>query len=71
MELPAEVLIHNEQLNMKGTQGTLLTVSPHGYYEVDCKFGEKIHRVLLPIERTALIHRNPEPPREAALEIER
>lgn len=71
MELPAEVLIHNEQLNMKGTQGTLLTVSSDGYFEVDCKFGEKVHRVLLPIGRTALIHKDPEPPQEESLEIER
>lgn len=55
MELPAEVLIHNETVGMKGSKGTLLTISPHGYYEANVKFGERLHRVLLPIARTVVI----------------
>ena len=72
MEVPTEVLIHNETIGMKGAKGTLLTVSPHGYYEVNVKFGERLHRVLLPIARTVLIAQDAE---EAvpgdAIEIER
>jgi hypothetical protein len=49
MELPAEVLIHNSVLGMKGSPGTLLQVSPHGFYEANVRFGERVHRVLLPI----------------------
>ncbi len=71
MELPAEVLIHNEQLGMKGTRGKLIAVSADGYYELNCSFGEKVHRVLLPIRSTALISREPEEPPVAGLEIER
>jgi hypothetical protein len=55
MELPAEVLIHNETVGMKGSKGTLLTISPHGYYEANVRFGERLHRVLLPIARTVVI----------------
>jgi hypothetical protein len=73
MEVPAEVLIHNELVGMKGSQGTLLTVSPHGYYEVNVRFGgERLHRVLLPIGSTVLIARQAEEVMaEEALEIER
>ena len=71
MELPTEILIHNSQLGMKGAPGKLIAISEHGYYEVNCAFGDKVHRVLLPIEATALIARQAEEPPEAGLEIER
>jgi hypothetical protein len=71
MELPAEVLIHNELLGVKGGKGTLLQVSSEGYYEVNCAFGEKIHRTLFPIQSTVLICRQPEDPTRRDLEIER
>lgn len=72
MELPAEVLIHNETVGMKGTKGTLLTVSPQGYYEANVHFGDRLHRVLLPIARTVLIHQTPEEAVMAGeIEIER
>jgi hypothetical protein len=72
MDVPTEVLIHNETIGMKGSKGTLLTISPHGYYEVNVKFGERLHRVLLPIGRTVLIAQDAEVavPGEA-IEIER
>jgi hypothetical protein len=72
MELPAEVLIHNETVGIKGSKGTLLTISPHGYYEANVRFGERVHRVLLPIADTALIAAEPEEAVAAdAMEIER
>jgi hypothetical protein len=60
MEVPAEVMIHNELIGMKGAKGTLLTISPQGFYEVNVKFGERLHRVLLPVEGTVLISQAPE-----------
>ena len=72
MELPAEVMIHNETLGLKGHRGVLLQVNPEGYYEVNCTFGERLHRTLLPIQSTVLIHRHPEQVVEGAeMEIER
>ena len=72
MELPAEVLIHNETVGMKGSEGRLLTISPHGYYEANVTFGDRLHRVLLPIESTVVISKEPEEaPTEEGLEIER
>lgn len=72
MELPAEVLIHNETVGMKGSRGTLLQIHPHGYYEANVKFGERLHRVLLPIHRTVVIAQEAEEavPQEE-IEIER
>jgi hypothetical protein len=72
MELPIEVLIHNEILGVKGGKGTLLQVNSEGYYEVNCLFGDRLHRTFLPIQGTVLICREPEPAVTAAdLEIER
>lgn len=71
MELPSEVLIHNELLGVKGGRGTLLQVNPDGYYEVNLAFGERIHRTLFPIQNTVLISRQPEDTTRQDLEIER
>ncbi len=71
MELPAEIMIHNSELAMKWAQGTLLNISDYGFYEVNCVFGEKVHRVLLPIHGTSIILREPEEQFSASLEIER
>ena len=71
MELPAEVLIHSEILGIKGGRGVLLQVSAHGYYELNCQFGERMHRTFFPIQGTVLIQREPEQTTPAELEIER
>jgi hypothetical protein len=71
MELHTEVLIHNETLGVKGGRGTLLQISPEGYYEVNCVFGERVHRTLFPIHGTVLISREPEEATSTSLEIER
>ena len=71
MELPAQVLIHNQILGVKGTRGTLLSVSPQGYYEVNLKFGESTHRVLLPIAGTVVIASEVEETGDEPIELER
>ena len=71
MELPAAVLIHNELLGLKGGKGDLIRVHDRGYYELAVQFGEKIHRVFLPIPSTVLIQRDPEEDVAPDLEIER
>lgn len=71
MDLPADVLIHNQLLGIKGGKGQLIAVSPHGYYEVKLSFGGNLHRVLLPIGETIIIFRDPEPSYVVEAEIER
>ena len=71
MELPVAVLIHNELLGIKGSRGDLLNISPHGYYEVNLKFGDKAHRVLLPIAETVVISQEAEVAAAERIEVER
>lgn len=71
MDLPAQVLLHNEVLGLKGGKGTLIAVDARGFYEVKISFGEKIHRVLLPIAESVVIFREPEPQYVIESEIER
>jgi hypothetical protein len=71
MELHTEVLIHNETLGVKGGKGVLLQINPEGYYEVNCVFGERVHRTLFPIDGTVLISREPEDATSTDVEIER
>ncbi len=71
MELPLGVLVHNEILGIKGSRGDLLNISPHGYYEVNLKFGDNTHRVLLPIANTVIIGQEAEVPAAERIEVER
>ena len=71
IDLPAPCLIHNALLGFKGTEGTLLQISETGYYLVTCKFGDKPHRVMLPIQQTAVIVEEPEAVIVDAVEIEK
>lgn len=71
MELPSEVMVHNELVGFKGNRGTLLRVAPEGYYELNIAFGESLHRVTLPIATTALIGAAAETAVPADFEIER
>lgn len=71
MELPAEVLVHNEILGLKGAKGRLLSIGREGYYELNLSFGERAHRVLLPIERSVIIASQPEAEFGLGEEIER
>ncbi|MDH3744467.1 MAG: hypothetical protein OES47_05115 [Acidobacteriota bacterium] len=71
MELPTQVLIHNQILGVKGAKGALLSVSGHGYYEVNLRFGEGFHRVLLPIGGTVVIASEAEEAGDESIELER
>ncbi len=72
MDLPAEVQLYNELAGLKGNVGTLVAVRPEeGFYEVNIKYGENTHRVLLPVPSTVVIFRQPEPQFEPGVEIER
>jgi hypothetical protein len=70
MELPTDVLVHNELLGVKGSRGRLLQVA-HGYYELNLLFGERTHRVLLPVAQTVLISDQAEETPGPGVEVER
>jgi len=71
MDLPIDVLIHNTILGLKGTPGTLLRIAEEGFFEVNCRFGDNVHRVLLPIGATAVISKEAEEVFEPGFEVER
>jgi len=71
MDLPIAVLIHNELAGLKGVEGFLHQISENGYYILQYSFGQNVHRVLLPIQETALIFKEPEEAIEAPMEVER
>jgi hypothetical protein len=71
MEVPNEVLIHNELLGLKGSRAALLRIADEGYYEVNLRFGNNTHRVLLPVHSTVLIAAEPEPQVGDQVEVER
>lgn len=71
MELPISVLVHNQVMGLKGSAGNLLSISPNGYYEINLKFGDKMHRVLLPISETVIISQEAEVKNEESIEVER
>lgn len=71
MDLPAPVQISNDLLGLKGHKGVLVAVSPHGFYELRLEFGGRQHKVLLPVEATAVVFRQPEAEFAAEGEIER
>jgi hypothetical protein len=72
MEVPSEVLIHNDLLGLKGVKGRLLTIAREGYYEVNMSFGgDRVHRVLLPMGRTVVIAERPEETTVTERDVER
>jgi hypothetical protein len=71
MEIPNEVLIHNELLGLKGARGTLIRIAAEGYYEVNLRFGGNTHRVLLPTVASVVIAAEPEPSVGDQVEVER
>ena len=70
MELPVHVMIHNEQLGLKGSHGSLIQIYPEGFYLVTTTFGSKQHKVHLPVGQTILIHEEAEEIAPAGEEIE-
>jgi hypothetical protein len=70
MDIPSEVLIHNTVVGLKGEEGTLLQIGD-GFYEVNCRFGGSVHRVLLPVSSTVLISKEREERFTSDVDIER
>lgn len=71
MEVPTEVLVHNELLGVKGARGRLLTIGREGYYEINLSFGDRVHRVLFPIPSTVVIASRPEEASPPPQDVER
>ena len=72
MELPAKVIVYCPLINLNNSQATLMTISPHGYYELTVDFpGRGRHTVLAPVEQTGLIFNEAEVEIETLPDVER
>jgi hypothetical protein len=57
--MPAKVVVFCPMLEFKNKPATLMTISPHGYYEIRIDMAAGNHTVYLPITGTALIFTEP------------
>jgi hypothetical protein len=71
LELAARVIVFCPAMELKNKPGSLVAVSPLGYYELRLDFAERNHTVFLPIAGTVLVFQEPNLTAELAPEIER
>lgn len=71
MDIPLKVYISCPSAELKKAPGTLIAVSPHGFYEVHVTFGSNTHTMLLPVGETALLAADPVLTPPAGFEVER
>jgi hypothetical protein len=57
--MPSKVVVFCPMLEFKNKPATLMTISPHGYYEIRIDMAAGNHTVYLPITATALIFTEP------------
>ncbi len=70
MEIPSKVSVFNEQLQIKGKLGTLVSIND-GFYEIILEVQQRNHTVLFPIAETVVIFNDAIPNLSADFEIER
>ncbi len=71
MDVPTKVYVTCPIAELKQIAGTLIAISPHGYYELHVAFGANTHVVLLPIASTTLTAKEPVLSPPAGFELER
>jgi hypothetical protein len=71
MEIPGKVSVFCPLIDAKGTPGTLVTVTPQGYYQLTIAVKGQTHTFFLPVAHTALYFADPEPEASEEFEIER
>jgi len=71
MDVPTKVYVTCPMADLKQVAGTLIAISPHGFYEIHIAFGSNTHSVLLPVEGTSLTATEPILTPPAGFEVER
>ncbi len=71
MDIPMKVYVTCPMAELKRAPGTLIAVSPLGFYEVHVAFGSNTHTVLLPVADTSLLAMEPILTPPAGFEVER
>jgi len=70
MEIPSKVSVFNEQLQLKGKAGTLISITD-GFYEIVMDVQQGAHTVLFPVAETVVIFNEAIPDLSGDFEIER
>ncbi|HTS02547.1 MAG TPA: hypothetical protein VMN04_08485 [Thermoanaerobaculia bacterium] len=71
MDVPMKVYVTCPMADLKQVPGTLIAVSPHGFYEVNLVFGANTHTILLPVPGTTLTAQEPVLNPPSSFEVER
>lgn len=71
MDVPMKVYVTCPMAEYKQVPGTLIAVSPHGFYEINLAFGANTHTILLPIDGTTLVAQEPVLNPPSSFEVER
>lgn len=71
MDIPMKVYVTCPMAEMKQSTGTLIAVSPQGYYELHLTYGANTHTVLLPVAGTSLVALEPLLSPPPGFEVER
>ena len=71
MDVPTKVYVTCPMADLKQVSGTLIAISPNGYYELHVAFGSNTHVVFLPIAGTSLTVVEPVLSPPPSFEVER
>jgi hypothetical protein len=71
MDVPMKVYVTCPMAELKQVPGTLIAVSPQGFYEINVSFGANTHLILVPVSGTTLTAQDPVLNPPASFEVER
>ncbi|MGZ5381620.1 MAG: hypothetical protein ACXWFQ_07140, partial [Thermoanaerobaculia bacterium] len=71
MDIPMKVYVTCPMAELKHVPGMLISVSPHGFYEINLTYGSNTHLILVPVEGTALTAQEPVLSPAPSFEVER
>ena len=71
MDIPMKVYVTCPMAELKHVPGILISVSPHGFYEINLTYGSNTHLILVPVEGTALTAQEPVLSPPSSFEVER
>ena len=69
--MPSKVIVFCPLVDFKNKPAMLMSISPHGYYEVRVDMAAGNHTVYLPINHTAVIFQEPNVTGEIPPDVER
>jgi hypothetical protein len=71
MDIPMKVYVTCPMAELKQVPGMLISVSPHGFYEINLIYGSNTHLILVPVVGTILTAQEPVLSPPPSFEVER